>query len=229
MEKKINIAIDGYSSCGKSTLAKALAKNLGYSYIDSGAMYRAVTLYAIRNGATDKDNVDEKKLISFLPDIDITFINKNGQNTTVLNGEDVENEIRSLKVSSLVSQVSRFPEVRSKMRDMQQRASSKGGVVMDGRDIGSAVLPDAELKIFMTASQEVRVERRYQELLKKGERITKAQISENISHRDKIDTSRKENPLIQVEDAMELDNSDLSPKEQLDLVMKWVKEILSKK
>ncbi|MCH2215480.1 MAG: (d)CMP kinase, partial [Flavobacteriales bacterium] len=155
MEKKINIAIDGYSSCGKSTLAKALAKNLSYSYIDSGAMYRAVTLFAMRNGATEENSVDESKLISFLPDIQISFIYQNGQNRTILNGEDVEKEIRTLNVSSLVSQVSRVPDVRAKLRDLQQRASSEGGVVMDGRDIGSAVLPDAELKIFMTASQEV--------------------------------------------------------------------------
>ena len=228
MEKKINIAIDGYSSCGKSTLAKALAKNLSYSYIDSGAMYRAVTLFAMRNGATEENSVDESKLISFLPDIQISFIYQNGQNRTILNGEDVEKEIRTLNVSSLVSQVSRVHEVRAQLRDMQQRAAIHGGVVMDGRDIGSAVLPDAHLKIFMTASQEVRVERRYQELLSKGEYITRAQISENISHRDDLDTSRKENPLIRVEDAIELDNSSLSPEEQLDLVMKWVKEILSR-
>ncbi|MFT6997933.1 MAG: cytidylate kinase, partial [Cryomorphaceae bacterium] len=187
MERKINIAIDGYSSCGKSTLAKGLAKALNYSYIDSGAMYRAVTLFAIRNNLTNKGKVNDQGLIDNLISIDVDFINKNGINTTRLNEEEVEEEIRSLNVSSLVSQVSLIPEVRGKLRVMQQKAARNGGVVMDGRDIGSAVLPDAELKIFMTADPEVRVERRFAELATKEEQLTRDQVRRNITHRDKMD------------------------------------------
>ncbi|MCZ4409766.1 (d)CMP kinase [Cryomorphaceae bacterium 1068] len=221
MDRKINIAIDGYSSCGKSTLAKGLAKALGYSYIDSGAMYRAVTLYAIRNKLTRNAEVKEQGLIAALSSIDVDFINKNGVNTTRLNREEVEDEIRTLEVSSLVSQVSRIPEVRGKLRVMQQRTAEKGGVVMDGRDIGSAVLPNAELKIFMTADPEVRVERRFAELKAKGEQLTRDEVRENLTHRDQMDTNRKENPLIQTTDARVLDNTNLTPLEQLELVIAW--------
>jgi cytidylate kinase len=226
VERKINIAIDGYSSCGKSTLAKGLAKALNYSYIDSGAMYRAVTLFAIRNNLTNKEEVNDQGLIDNLFSIDVDFINKNGINTTRLNEEEVEDEIRSLNVSSLVSQVSLIPEVRGKLRVMQQKAARNGGVVMDGRDIGSAVLPDAELKIFMTADPEVRVERRFAELATKEERLTRDQVKRNITHRDKLDTSRKENPLIQAKDARVLDNTDVSQTEQLDLVLEWALKII---
>lgn len=228
MHKKINIAIDGYSSCGKSTLAKALSKELNYTYIDSGAMYRAVTLFAIENGLVKDMRVDESKLISSLSKIEIDFVFINGENTTRLNGRDVENKIRSLEVSSFVSQVSRIAEVRSKLRTLQQNTALSGGVVMDGRDIGSAVLPNAELKIFMNASQKIRVQRRYEELLKKGNEITLKQIRENIKKRDVIDTSRKENPLVQVSDAKVLDNSDLSQEKQLEIVLNWVKETREK-
>lgn len=223
MDRKINIAIDGYSSCGKSTLAKGLAKALGYSYIDSGAMYRAVTLFAIRNDLIENGEVRDKELIDKLSSITVDFINKNGINTTRLNGEEVEDEIRTLEVSSLVSQVSRIPEVRGKLRVMQQKAAKNGGVVMDGRDIGSAVLPKAELKIFMTADQAVRVERRYSELHAKGEKLTREQVKENLTHRDEMDTSRKENPLIQPKDARVLDNTNISEEEQFDLVIEWVR------
>ncbi|MGB6036737.1 MAG: (d)CMP kinase [Cryomorphaceae bacterium] len=222
MDRKINIAIDGYSSCGKSTLAKSLAKALGYSYIDSGAMYRAVTLFAIRNKLTSDGEINENGLIESLSSIEVDFVNKNRVNTTRLNEQEVEDEIRTLEVSSLVSQVSRIPEVREKLRVMQQKAAKNGGVVMDGRDIGSAVLPDAELKIFMTADPEVRVERRYAELLAKGEELTREQVRENLTHRDKMDTSRKENPLIQPDDALVLDNTDITEMEQFELVMGWV-------
>jgi len=228
VHKKINIAIDGYSSCGKSTLAKALSKELNYTYIDSGAMYRAVTLFAIENGLVKDMRVDESKLISSLSKIEIDFVFINGENTTRLNGRDVENKIRSLEVSSFVSQVSRIAEVRSKLRTLQQNTALSGGVVMDGRDIGSAVLPNAELKIFMNASQKIRVQRRYEELLKKGNEITLKQIRENIKKRDVIDTSRKENPLVQVSDAKVLDNSDLSQEKQLEIVLNWVKETREK-
>ena len=226
MERKINIAIDGYSSCGKSTLAKGLAKALGYSYIDSGAMYRAVTLFAIRNDLTENGEVNDEELINNLSSIEVDFVNKNGINTTLLNAEEVENEIRTLEVSSLVSQVSRIPEVRGKLRVMQQKTARSGGVVMDGRDIGSAVLPDAELKVFMTADPEVRVERRFAELIAKGEKLTREQIKENLSHRDKLDTSRKENPLIQAKDAHVLDNTHLTEEEQLTIVLDWAREMI---
>jgi cytidylate kinase len=228
VERKINIAIDGYSSCGKSTLAKGLAKALNYSYIDSGAMYRAVTLFAIRNNLTNKEEVNDQGLIDNLFSIDVDFINKNGINTTRLNEEEVEDEIRSLNVSSLVSQVSLIPEVRGKLRVMQQKAARNGGVVMDGRDIGSAVLPDAELKIFMTADPEVRVERRFAELAAKEEQLTRDQVKRNITHRDKMDTSRKENPLIQAKDARVLDNTDVTQTEQLDLVLEWALKIIKR-
>jgi len=223
VDRKINIAIDGYSSCGKSTLAKGLAKALGYSYIDSGAMYRAVTLFAIRNGLIENGKVRDEELIDQLSSITVDFINKNGINTTRLNGEEVEDEIRTLEVSSLVSQVSRIPEVREKLRLMQQKVAKDGGVVMDGRDIGSAVLPQAELKIFMTADQAVRVERRFSELLAKGEKLTREQVKENLTHRDEMDTSRKENPLVQPKDARVLDNTNISEEEQFDLVIEWVR------
>lgn len=226
MDRKINIAIDGYSSCGKSTLAKGLAKELGYSYIDSGAMYRAVTLYAIRKNLTQDGEIKEQDLIDVLSSINVDFINKNGINTTRLNGEEVEDEIRTLDVSSLVSQVSRIPEVRGKLRVMQQKTAEKGGVVMDGRDIGSAVLPDAELKIFMTADPEVRVNRRFSELKAKGEQLTREEVRQNLSHRDKMDTSRKENPLIQAADARVLDNTDITQTEQLEIVMNWAQKII---
>jgi cytidylate kinase len=209
-------------------LAKGLAKALNYSYIDSGAMYRAVTLFAIRNNLTNKGKVNDQGLIDNLISIDVDFINKNGINTTRLNEEEVEEEIRSLNVSSLVSQVSLIPEVRGKLRVMQQKAARNGGVVMDGRDIGSAVLPDAELKIFMTADPEVRVERRFAELATKEEQLTRDQVRRNITHRDKMDTSRKENPLIQAKDARVLDNTDVTQTEQLDLVLEWALKIIKR-
>jgi len=226
VDKKINIAIDGYSSCGKSTLAKGLAKELGYSYIDSGAMYRAVTLYALNNNLITSREIDEKGLLEKLSSIEVDFVNKKGVNTTRLNGKDVENEIRTLEVSSLVSQVSRIPEVRGKLRVMQQKAARKGGVVMDGRDIGTAVLPKADLKIFMTADPEVRVERRFAELSFKGEKLTRDEVRQNLALRDRLDTNRKENPLRQAEDARVLDNTDFTEKEQLALVRDWANEII---
>ena len=207
-------------------MAKGLAKELGYSYIDSGAMYRAVTLYAIRKNLTQDGEIKEQDLIDVLSSINVDFINKNGINTTRLNGEEVEDEIRTLDVSSLVSQVSRIPEVRGKLRVMQQKTAEKGGVVMDGRDIGSAVLPDAELKIFMTADPEVRVNRRFSELKAKGEQLTREEVRQNLSHRDKMDTSRKENPLIQAADARVLDNTDITQTEQLEIVMNWAQKII---
>jgi len=227
VKNKINIAIDGFSSCGKSTLAKAMAKKLHYSYVDSGAMYRAITLYAMNAEIAKDGAVDEDLLITSLDHIDVDFVNKNGLNTVRLNGMEVEGEIRSMQVSSLVSQVSKIAAVRKKLRIMQQHFAGKGGVVMDGRDIGSAVLPDAELKIFMTADKTIRAKRRYDELMAKGTKITIEEVAENIEERDRIDTTRKENPLIRVKEARLLDNSNLSESEQLQIALKWTEEFMT--
>lgn len=226
MERKINIAIDGYSSCGKSTLAKGMAAALGYAYIDSGAMYRAVTLYAIRNGLSYNDEIDEAGLESHLDNISVDFTNSNGLNLTRLNGEIVEKEIRNMEVSTLVSQVSRIKSVREKLRKMQQDSARFGGVVMDGRDIGSAVLPFAELKIFMTADKDIRALRRFEELAAKGETTTLEEIRANLEKRDLLDTTRKENPLVRVPDALLLDNTKMTEKEQLNQALEWAKELI---
>ncbi len=203
-----------------------MAKALGYAYIDSGAMYRAVTLYAINNGLTSGDEIDEQGLIDELDNITVDFTNKNGINTTRLNGNIVEGEIRNMEVSSMVSQVSRIKLVREKLRVMQQDASRYGGVVMDGRDIGSAVLPFAELKIFMTADKDIRAMRRFEELAEKGETITLEEIRANLEKRDLLDTTRQENPLVQVEDAILLDNTKMTEKEQLNQALDWAKELI---
>lgn len=224
--KKINIAIDGYSSTGKSTLAKALAKKLSYAYIDSGAMYRCVTLYAMRNGLISKESIDRDGIVQALDEIDIDFVNENGHNLSRLNGEVVESEIRQMEVSSFVSPVSKIAEVRKTLRKLQQKAAKNGGVVMDGRDIGSAVLPKAELKIFMTADNEIRANRRYRELKEKGISITHREVEENLKTRDKMDTERKENPLVQVSDARLLDNSLLTANEQLEMAFQWAQEAI---
>lgn len=224
MAKQITIAIDGYSSCGKSTLAKQLASKLNYTYVDSGAMYRAITLFAIENGLASKDEVKNDELISRLDDIDVDlkYDSEAQRVTTFLNGKNVEDEIRTMRVSEVVSYVSIIKEVRAKLRAMQQKLGEKGGVVMDGRDIGTAVFPNAELKIFMTASPEVRAQRRYNELKVKGKNVSLEEVRDNLVSRDKEDTSRKENPLIQAEDAMVLDNSDLTPEQQLETALEWV-------
>lgn len=203
-----------------------MAKALAYAYIDSGAMYRAVTLYAINNGLTSGDEIDEQGLIDELGNITVDFTNKGGLNTTRLNGNIVEDEIRKMEVSSMVSQVSRIKAVREKLRLMQQDAARFGGVVMDGRDIGSAVLPFAELKIFMTADKDIRAMRRFEELAGKGETITLDQIRTNLEKRDLLDTTRKENPLVQVEDARLLDNTKMTEKEQLNQALAWAKELI---
>lgn len=207
-------------------MAKALAKALDYAYIDSGAMYRAVTLFAIRKGLIKDGQLDEKELIGSLDEIEIDFISKAGVNTTRLNEQEVEKEIRTMEVSSMVSQVSRLAEVREKLRFLQQKAAEKKGVVMDGRDIGSAVLPDAELKIFMTADRSVRVRRRFSELITKGHEITREEVRTNLMKRDKLDTERKENPLVQTPDARLLDNTDLTEKEQLHLALEWATSLI---
>lgn len=226
VDRKINIAIDGYSSCGKSTLAKGMARALGYTYIDSGAMYRAVTLYAMQNGFVENGELDEGGLLKNLNQITVDFENVNGLNSTRLNGKIVENEIRNMKVSSMVSPVSRLKSVRKKLRLMQQDVARFGGVVMDGRDIGSAVLPFAELKIFMTADKDIRAMRRYEELTEKGENLTLEEVRENLEKRDFLDTTRKENPLIQVPDALLLDNTKLTEPEQLNIALDWAKDLI---
>lgn len=225
-ERPITIAIDGYSSCGKSTIAKALAAKLGYAYVDSGAMYRAVALFALRNGWADTEQVHSDRLISALNGIDVGFrANANtGKADTYLNGENVEEEIRSMRVSSVVSYVSVIKEVRAKLRTMQQQMGRKGAVVMDGRDIGTAVFPDAELKIFMTADPRIRAQRRFDELHAQGRDVTLESVFTNLAERDHEDTHRTEDPLRQAEDALVLDNSHLTPSEQLEVVLQWARE-----
>ena len=214
--KKITIAIDGFSSTGKSTLAKQLAKKLHYIYVDTGAMYRAVTLFAMRSGFIEEDKIDEDSLIKTLDDIDLKFVfNSNlGFAEMYLNGENVEKEIRTMSVSKNVSQVSIIAAVREKLVAMQQAMGVDKGIVMDGRDIGTVVFPDAELKIFMTASPEKRAVRRYKELLDRGEDVVYADILENVQKRDHIDSNRAISPLKRAEDAIEFDNSDLGLEDQ---------------
>ncbi|WP_370455907.1 (d)CMP kinase [uncultured Rikenella sp.] len=216
MKKKIIIAIDGYSSCGKSTFAKAVAAKLGYIFIDTGAMYRAVTLFAMRNGLTD----DPEALAERLPEvrIDFRFDPETGHSDVYLNDENVETEIRRIDVSNRVSGVSSIPAVRAKLVAMQQEMGRRKGVVMDGRDIGTMVFPEAELKIFMTADPRVRAERRYKELIAKGEEVSLAEIERNIRERDRQDETRAVSPLRRAADAVVLDNSGMTVEEQ----MRWI-------
>jgi cytidylate kinase len=207
MDKKITIAVDGFSSCGKSTLAKQLAAKLGYVYIDSGAMYRAVTLYALRNNMIVDEELDTKKLIASLDDVKIHFeLNANGEPQTFLNGTNVEREIRKIYVSQWVSPVAAVPEVRHVMVAQQQKMGEAKGVVMDGRDIGTTVFPNAELKIFVTAEVDVRAQRRYDEMLSKGEPADMNEVKQSLHERDRIDQSRAESPLRKADDAVVLDN-----------------------
>lgn len=226
-DKKIIIAIDGHSSCGKSTMAKSLAKRLGYVYIDTGAMYRVVTLVALRKGWIENKIPDTQKIIDGLKDIKITFKwdEKAGKNTTFLNGENVEDEIRQLEVSENVSPISTIAEVRHEMVRQQRENGKNKGIVMDGRDIGTVVFPDAELKIFMTASPEIRAQRRYLELTEKGDKVNFEEILANVEGRDKIDSTRAVSPLKQAGDALILDNSELTREQQLDWAVNKVKEI----
>ena len=218
--KKITIAIDGFSSCGKSTLAKALAKKINYIFIDSGAMYRGVSLYCIDNNLTIDNEINESLLIEHLPLIELSYkINENTLSPElILNGENVENKIRRIEVASIVSKVASIKEVRQKLVLEQQKMGEFGGIVMDGRDIGSVVFPTAELKLFITADPETRAQRRYKELKEKGEPVTLEEISINLEERDRIDSTRKESPLLQTKDAILLDNSSFTPEEQLDIV-----------
>jgi len=215
--KKITIAIDGFSSCGKSTMAKALAKHIGYIYIDSGAMYRAATLYAINHHLIDDEEIKEEELQSCLPDVKVSFTidPESGKQLTCLNGEVVEDQIRSMEVSSKVSRISALPYVREAITDQLQSMGKEKGIVMDGRDIGTTVFPDAELKIFLTASAEIRAQRRYDELKAKGEEnINFDEILQNVKERDHLDMTREVSPLRQAPDAIVLDNSHLTHDEQ---------------
>lgn len=227
---KIVIAIDGYSSSGKSTMAKALAKAIGYRYVDTGAMYRAVTLYALRNGMIDESHtVDEDALVSSLPHIKITFsLAPDGSQRTMLNGEDVEREIRGLEVSNNVSPVSAIPAVRHDLVAKQQAFGTEKGIVMDGRDIGTTVFPDAELKIFLNASAETRARRRVAELTAKGDSATYEEVLENIRMRDHIDETRKESPLRRADDAIDLDNSAMTIEQQNEWLMERYNQALKK-
>ncbi|HQU61003.1 MAG: (d)CMP kinase [Phaeodactylibacter sp.] len=221
--KQITIAIDGYSSCGKSTLAKGLAAKLGYTYIDSGAMYRAVTLYFLRNEIPLKD---AKQVDAALESITIRFASAN--NHTLLNGEDVEEEIRQMPVSNLVSPVSAIPAVRRAMVRLQQAMGKDKGIVMDGRDIGTVVFPTAELKIFLTADPEVRAQRRYDELLTKGVPSSLESVRANLQHRDHIDSTREDSPLRQAEDAIVIDNTYLNEAQQLQKALEIAQAVLKK-
>ena len=220
--KKIVVAIDGFSSCGKSTMAKALAKYAGYTYVDTGAMYRAVTLYALENGAIPSGVVNEERVVAMLRDIDIDFrFNpERGASDIYVNGDRVEGKIRTIEVSNCVSAVSSIAAVRHKLVAMQQAMGERGGVVMDGRDIGTVVFPDAEFKIYMTADAMVRAERRYKELTAKGDKVTLEEIYENVVSRDKADSTRAISPLRKADDAVVLDNSHMSVEEQ----MSWFDE-----
>lgn len=226
--KKIIIAIDGYSSTGKSTLAKSLANLISYKYIDTGAMYRVVTLFALQNGMIVNGEVDVAELVSRLDEIEVSFqLNTSGFSEACLNHVSVEKEIRGMQVSSSVSKVSTIPQVRSLLVAQQQFMGKEKGVVMDGRDIGSVVFPEAELKLFMTASEKVRVERRLAELLNNGENVNFEQVKKNLLERDYIDSNRAVAPLLKVPDALILDNSLLNKEEQLDWILDKINELNS--
>ncbi|WP_424001582.1 (d)CMP kinase [Maribacter sp. IgM3_T14_3] len=228
--KKITIAIDGFSSTGKSTLAKQLAKKLEYVYVDTGAMYRAVTLFAMKSGFVESGEVDEDALVKSLGDIELNFIFNSdlGYAEMYLNGENVEKEIRTMPVSKNVSQVSVIAAVREKLVAMQQAMGADKGLVMDGRDIGTVVFPDAELKIFMTASPEKRAVRRYKELLDRGEDVVYADILENVQKRDYIDSNREISPLKRADDAIEFDNSDLGLEDQFQRIYEHSLRVIEK-
>ena len=228
MNKRITIAIDGYSSTGKSTIAKQLASELGYFYVDSGAMYRAMTLFSMQNGYISTSQFCIKDLIDNLDNASLEFIYNEtlGFAEMYLNDVNVEKSIRSLEVSNLVSKVSAIPEVRRKLVAIQKEIGKNKAVVMDGRDIGSVVFTDAELKIFMTSSAETRAQRRYDELIQKGEKVSYQDVFTNVVERDRVDTSRKDSPLVKADGAIEIDNSQLSKEKQFEIILKLVEEKL---
>ena len=223
---KITIAIDGYSSTGKSTMAKQLANKLEYIYVDSGAMYRTVTLFAMQNGLISASEFDAQGLIDALETIDISFIynSTKGYADVYLNGSNVSYQIRSIEVSNLVSTVAALPQVRAKLVSIQQEIGKNKGVVMDGRDIGTVVFPNAELKLFVSCSATIRAERRYKELIATGEQVTFEEVLDNIQKRDQLDTTRAVSPLVQASDAIAIDNSTMSPEEQFQLILNYAQQ-----
>jgi len=225
MEKRLIIAIDGYSSCGKSTFARLIAKDLNYIFIDSGAMYRAVTLYCMRRNYINRNGLNTTAIISELKDIHIDFVYNPDINEyeTFLNSENVEREIRNMEVTSYVSRISQIPEVRERMVELQRQIGASKGIVMDGRDIGTVVFPDADIKIFMTASVDIRAKRRYNELKEKGININFEEIKRSIIARDIADENRDISPLRRADDAIILDNSRMTVDEQ----MEWIKKIIA--
>jgi cytidylate kinase len=226
--EKITIAIDGYSSTGKSTIAKQLAKALGYVYVDTGAMYRGVTLFAMQNGFLDETKANTVGLVESLERIDLKFVYNEvlGFAEIYLNGSNVEKEIRTMGVSRHVSKIATIEEVRKKLVSLQKAMGREKGIVMDGRDIGTVVFPDAELKLFMTASPEKRATRRYKELLDKGENVTYEDVLKNVEHRDYVDSHRQISPLKKAEDSITFDNSDMGLEEQFDRVLDYAKRVI---
>ena len=229
MNKKITIAIDGFSSTGKSTIAKLITKKYNYIYVDTGAMYRAVTLFAKNNGFVAQDFLDQDSLIARLSEISLRFqFNENlGFAEMLLNNTNVEKEIRTLEISQLVSKIAAISEVRKKLVAEQQVMEKNGGIVMDGRDIGTVVFPDAELKIFMTASSEKRAKRRYNELIEKGDIVSYEDILLNLQERDRLDSTRDDSPLVKANNAIEIDNSDLGIEEQFEKICEFIENIIN--
>lgn len=229
MTKKITIAIDGFSSTGKSTLAKQLAKHLGYIYVDTGAMYRAVAFFAMQNNLISVNTFNKVELVNRLKDIvlEFKFNAELGFAEMCLNGHNVEKEIRTIEVSGFVSKVAEISEVRSKLVEQQQEMGKNKAIVMDGRDIGTVVFPDAELKIFMTASAVTRAQRRFDELLQKGDSVTYEEVLKNVEERDYIDTHREDSPLVMADDAVEIDNSYLTRGEQFQAVLDLATTIIN--
>ncbi len=226
--RKITVAIDGYSSCGKSTIAKGLARHAGYTYVDTGAMYRAVGLYCLRSGIITPESIDEKRLSDVLDSLDIRFeLQSDGSQHTTLNGEDIEHSIRTLEVGDAASRVSTIGFVRRALVRQQQRMGADKGIVMDGRDIGTVVFPQAELKLYLTARPEVRAQRRWLELKGKGQEVPFEQVLAETSERDYRDTHRKESPLRQADDALLFDNSDMTQEEQMQKIIEIFEKILA--
>jgi cytidylate kinase len=223
---KITIAIDGHSSTGKSTVAKQLAEHLGYVYVDSGAMYRCVTLYALEKSWISEDHFEKEKLVDSLSDIHLEFIKEEDKNKAEihLNGINVEKRIRSMEVSEYVSQIAAIPEIRRKLVKLQHDIGNEKGVVMDGRDIGTVVFPNAELKIFMTAKPETRASRRFKELSNRGDEITFEEVYDNVNERDHLDSTRKDSPLRKADDAIEIDNSEMNLEDQFHIILQLAKD-----
>ncbi len=226
---KITIAVDGYSSCGKSTLSKALAKKLGYAFIDSGAMYRGVALFCLEHKLIEGDLPKVPEIIASLPNISLTFEKNNedsNQSDLYLNGINVEKKIRTPEIAGHVSKIASIKEVRLKLVEEQRKMGERGGIVMDGRDIGSVVFPNAELKLFVTAKPEIRAERRFKELQQKGIATSFENVLQNLNERDLMDSTREESPLVQLPDAILLDTSNLTPEEQLEIAYGYAQKIL---